>query len=458
MKSKNSQILDKNSQILDIINNVIYSLRRNSNFSCFNSYNSSLNGNFVLENSEIILNSSFRLKEQDILRNFTILKFKLLKDFDTDQVLFPFLEIIKSGITTGHVTLIAIEGISFILKEFETDNVNLQVLVEAVTKCKFEATDSVNDEIVLANILLLLKKITFTFSKRLELKEILDILQVSLGMYFQNRISEFLKREALSTLSTLAEEMSFNSLITLEILKVISGLLDQENRNNIDSVHRNLGLYLLQAVMNKRGSDLAALISSGLKNNSRRESLVLDKKSFLLAVTKEEVNVKELQLQKIQEVPHLNLAQDVKSPVDQKEDEFVNVAKITKELIGNDICKAAFQLIQAYDLSFNAPPSWPIISLIHQALKSLCSLFRTNRLHLKYQLDWFIMWCIKIVDSGLLCWNVEDWMGPIGSEHNSQTSQSEQILPKKRDILIGEIREMVLATLYTVIIFGLTNS
>jgi len=130
-------------------------------------------------------------------------------------------------------------------------------------------------------------------------------------------------------------------------------------------------------------------------------------------------------------------------------DEDKKLAKMVKDLIANDICKAAFQLIQAYDLSFNSPPSWPIIALIHQALKALCSLFRTNRTHLKYQMDWFIMWCIKTVDSGLLCWNIEDWIGPLNSENSPTLSNS--TLPQKRDIVIGEIREMVLSTLYTVI-------
>lgn len=106
-------------------------------------------------------------------------------------------------------------------------------------------------------------------------------------------------------------------------------------------------------------------------------------------------------------------------------------------------------MIQAYDLSYNSPPSWPIISLIHQSLKALGLLFETQRIHLKYQLDWFLKWCMDIVDAGLVSWNIEDWMGPIGSE-NSQMNY-DQIMPKKQDILIGEIREMILATINMVI-------
>ena len=107
-------------------------------------------------------------------------------------------------------------------------------------------------------------------------------------------------------------------------------------------------------------------------------------------------------------------------------------------------------MIQAYDLSYNSPPSWPIISLIHQSLRALGLLFKTLRLHLKYQLDWFLSWCMNIVDAGLVAWNIEDWMSPVGSD-NSRTNAEKTMSPKREEILIGEIREMILSTIYLVI-------
>lgn len=454
------------SEIINLVNSVVYSLRRNHVWSISNSYVGTRSVASVLH-----LTGTFRVKEVDFLRNFTVLKWKLLNENAAlDDILLPFLDIIKSGITTGTVTLVAIEGISQLLDLEFSLGLDTEILVDAVTRCKFEASDSVNDEIVLSNILKLLQKIILKFQK-LRNHEILSMVQVSLGMYFQNRISEFLKREALTTLTTLLrviftenDGFSTRNGLKLEILKVISGLLDQENRNNIDSVHRNLGLYLLFVVLEQGGLGLSTLITLGLADNTRIGKDLERKKSFVLKehVQKvQEVNLKELQVKQIQQVPHLDLILD--NPLQNQEEnsdleEVVKIGRMVKELIGNDLCKAAFQLIQAYDLSFNSPPSWPIISLIHQALKALCSLFRTNRVHLKYQMDWFIMWCIKSVDSGLLCWNIEDWMGPIGSENNSQNGKNEVLgLPQKREILIGEIREMILANLHMVLFNNLNN-
>jgi hypothetical protein len=280
--------MKKQFEILNIINNIIYSLRRNSSFSLDNCFIHSKQVQeyplLLPKNSEILKEMKFRLKEEDLLRNFTILRFKL-QDITvaTHEVLWPFLEILQSGITTGHVTLLAIQGISFILKEFDLGSVNLPLLTSAVTKCKFEASEAINDEIVLANILGLLKKIVINFKQDLKLTEIMDILQVSLGMYFQNRISEFLKKEALHTLSTVVVEISFLPKVLFEILKVISGLLDQDIKGNIDSVHRNLGLYLLQVVLDERGTELNKLM--GLVDHHLISESISRKNSFILTGT-----------------------------------------------------------------------------------------------------------------------------------------------------------------------------
>lgn len=151
------------------VNNVIYALRRNQNWSIHNSYKSFKLGTndvtLLSEDMELLKDEEFRLREEELLKNFTILKFTD-SAHDPMKILFPFLEIIKAGYLTGSVTLAAIDGIDKLLEmeiiNFKHANIIMATndLVIALTRCKFEATDSVNDELVLYSILKLLRKIS----------------------------------------------------------------------------------------------------------------------------------------------------------------------------------------------------------------------------------------------------------------------------------------------------------
>ena len=102
--------------------------------------------------------------------------------------------------------------------------------------------------------------------------------------------------------------------------------------------------------------------------------------------------------------------------------------------------------MQSYDLSYNNPPTWAMLQLISQALRSLVTLFQTNKTHLKFQLEWFIQWCMSSIDSGLVAWDIGDWMQPT---HDPSTTIKERVTSFKRtEILVGEVREMILQSLF----------
>ena len=100
------------------INSVVYALRRNKNWSIENSYRKGIKSNSTLRMSEhincILSEYSFPLRETTLLRNFTILKNS--KTNDPLLILDPFLQIIKSGETTGSITMAAIEGIDRLIQ------------------------------------------------------------------------------------------------------------------------------------------------------------------------------------------------------------------------------------------------------------------------------------------------------------------------------------------------------
>jgi hypothetical protein len=107
-----------------------------------------------------------RLKAQvGVIKSTVQLKIDL-RDLDPSQVLEPFLEVIRSGDTNGYITGTALASVEtfmhFRIIGTKLNNSRSQLglaisnLTHAVTRCKFEATDVVSDEIVLSRILKLL--------------------------------------------------------------------------------------------------------------------------------------------------------------------------------------------------------------------------------------------------------------------------------------------------------------
>ena len=409
------------------------------------------------------------------------------------------------------------------------------LLVTSLTRCKFEATDSVNDELVLYSILKLLLKISKKLYSQLSDSNICEMIEVALGMYFQSRISEFLRSGALETLVCLTRlvflrlgELDFKVLESsqtasfpqtetetqtlpqtetaflsspqsqtqaetesegsgagfgyksvVELLRVIASLLDPSNKRHIDSVHRHLGLILLSVALETGGKELCTFITWALSKVQVKHERFSRKKSLIdlhmpsntsqntVSVADSDHPHQMVGLKMENEGDMENNGSKIESEATLRNpEELVKIGIMAKGLIANDICKSIFQvktfeindqLIQAYDLSYNSPPSWPIISLIHQSLRALGLLFKTLRLHLKYQLDWFLSWCMNIVDAGLVAWNIEDWMSPVGSD-NSRTNSEKTMSPKREEILIGEIREMILSTIYLVFTFEINYS
>jgi hypothetical protein len=120
-----------------------------------------------------------------------------LRDLDPVQLLDPFLQVVKSGDTTGPITAAALLSIErFILYRILDPNhpnlpVALSALVFSVTHCKFEATDSVSDESVLAIILRVLGVVVTSDAgrKSLDDKGICEMVEAAFGMCFQSRVS-----------------------------------------------------------------------------------------------------------------------------------------------------------------------------------------------------------------------------------------------------------------------------
>ncbi|KAJ1542410.1 GDP/GTP exchange factor for ARF, partial [Nowakowskiella sp. JEL0078] len=234
-----------------------------------------------------------------------------LRDIDPSYLLEPFLHVIRSGDTTGPITSVALDSIEKFIKYRILDPHHpglaaaISVLAHSVTHCKFEATDAVSDEIVLAKILRLLRVVVTSEAgqRTLDDKGVCEMVEAAFGMCFQSRVSELLRRSAEETLLVLAQSLferltqimrtkehekylltrrssthttsdlkppldsnhppPFGLPAILELIRVLVTLIDPRNRQHTDTVHRMVALRLLNTGFEVAGKSVGLWIAWG---------------------------------------------------------------------------------------------------------------------------------------------------------------------------------------------------
>lgn len=118
-------------------------------------------------------------------------------------MLHPFLQVIRSSSTSASITNLALIAITkFFSYNFITDYsprlfLGIQRLSAAVTHCRFEASDSAADEIVLLRILKLMETIlSGPGGNQLSDESLCNLLETGLSMCCQQRLTELLRRSA----------------------------------------------------------------------------------------------------------------------------------------------------------------------------------------------------------------------------------------------------------------------
>ncbi|ODM17972.1 hypothetical protein SI65_06760 [Aspergillus cristatus] len=148
------------------------------------------------------------MQDNPLISAFTRLRSDLkgcrdIRNFDTPALLHPFLQVIRSSSTSAPITSLALIAIT---KFFSYDIVNrnsprismaMQLLSAATTHCRFEATDSSADEIVLLRILKLMEgMLSRPEGELLGDESVCEMMETGLSMCCQVRLSEVLRRSA----------------------------------------------------------------------------------------------------------------------------------------------------------------------------------------------------------------------------------------------------------------------
>lgn len=146
---------------------------------------------------------------------------KSLFDIDSLTILQPFLLVIKSSTTSGHITSLALNSISkFIdygILSFKSKNLqsSLIQIISALTHCRFEAADQSSDDAVLLKVLRLLEDIVESpLSNLLPNEVISEVVQTCLSLACNKKRSEVLRKAA---------EMAMN-LITSHIFRQLKDI------------------------------------------------------------------------------------------------------------------------------------------------------------------------------------------------------------------------------------------
>ncbi|ORY81572.1 hypothetical protein BCR37DRAFT_48410 [Protomyces lactucae-debilis] len=152
------------------------------------------------------------VSENPLLAGFSKLRQDLLKiedinEYDMTALLHPFLAVIRSSAVTGSVTSLALNSVSkfFSYRIIHNRSKNLpramKLLSSAVTHCRFEASDSGQDEIVLLRILMLMQEMMSGIGgDLLDDESVCEMVETGLSMCCQMRLSEMLRRSAEMTM------------------------------------------------------------------------------------------------------------------------------------------------------------------------------------------------------------------------------------------------------------------
>ncbi|KAF1943055.1 Sec7-domain-containing protein [Clathrospora elynae] len=148
---------------------------------------------------------------------------KDIRTFDTPSMLHPFLQVIRSSSTSAPITSLALIAITKFLSYgiIGHDSPRLpeamQQLSSAITHCRFEASDSAADEIVLLRILRLMEvMISGRSGEVLGDESVCEMMETGLSMCCQARLSELLRRSAEIAMVSMCQVI-FRRLKTLEI-------------------------------------------------------------------------------------------------------------------------------------------------------------------------------------------------------------------------------------------------
>ncbi|GME61987.1 sec7 domain-containing protein [Neofusicoccum parvum] len=188
------------------------------------------------------------MQDNPLMSAFTRLRndlkgYKDIRSFDTPALLQPFLQVIRSSSTSAPITSLALIAITKFLsyniigRDSPRLPLAMQLLSSAITHCRFEATNTDADEIVLLRILKLMENmISGPAGDILSDESVCEMMETGLSMCCQIRLSEVLRRSAEIAMVTMCQVI-FERLKHLEIEAGDEpGALEESTKDDMNAV------------------------------------------------------------------------------------------------------------------------------------------------------------------------------------------------------------------------------
>ncbi|KAJ3048959.1 GDP/GTP exchange factor for ARF, partial [Rhizophlyctis rosea] len=264
----------------------------------------------------------------------------------------------------------------------------------------------------------------------------------------------------------------------LEMIRVLTTLVDPRNRNHTDSMHRTIALKLLHAAVEVGGRALGRWIGWGIDVQMERKG-VKSAGGGQIPVEASEVKIGTNASKSVVSVGteggSVHGGVDVKkvdngrgsgtfspapsgadTPIESvasatgksgiEEEVYDNdedrMAVTAKNLVLNDLSKYLFQLLQTSNTSLQAPPTATGLMIITLTLRVMTSLLQTAREHMKLHQEWLLTWIMTKANSGVAVWDIEEWHQGPGEDVRPALTQQQ-----KGGIVVGEVRELLLECL-----------
>lgn len=371
-------------------------------------------------------------QEADLMGGFQQLK-RTIWDVDDiealplPELIGPFFALIRSPLSNGPITSAALSALHsfFVCNLISATSVSLEpALVElssTVSHCKFEASDSSGDEVVLLKIMTVIHDCISASSVGAFLGdvEICEMLETVLTTACQMRLSEILRRSAESTMISIVRTI-FGRLHTLNPTAEEAKLLLNEE----EPQHGEISMSVSANATDAGGSPLQA--SEGVKSHTQQDAVSLEEPESS-AGPEIEGSSQALSPPRPYGLPALlellRVLVNILDPNDQVHTDstrltalgILNAAVETSGTVMGDYsslsaliidpgCKYLFQLARSDNSS-----------VLQAALRTITTVFQTMRKHLKLQQELYLAFSIDRLAA-------PPQLKPINSKKNNPTS------------------------------------
>ncbi|EXJ94138.1 hypothetical protein A1O1_02531 [Capronia coronata CBS 617.96] len=331
-----------------------------------------------------------------------------VRSVDAPELLHPFLQVIRSSSTSAAITSLAVISVT---KFFAYNIVTIRsprialamhLLSAAITHCRFEASDTAADEVVLLRILRLMESIISRPEGQLLGDEsICEMMSTGLSMCCQARLSEVLRRSAEMAMVTMCQVV-FSRLKTLKVEQVPKTRSRANTKTTVDDL--KIEPPMTGSVMGNGGLERSSVDvdrgSTAEDNVPPKASSTEPKTSTVPADGDEFDNVQPYSLPSIKELfrvlidlldPHdkthtdpmrimalriIDIALEVSGPWIAKQPALAS-------LVQDDLCRHLFQLVRSDNMV-----------LLNSSLRVAGTLLATCRQLLKLQQELFLSYLV----------------------------------------------------------------